>query len=864
MGMVLSEGEIGSFQECVRRDLLTYVSYPSFKGATRCFAYPQFLVEDEMLTLLEDSAFPDNGCLPMVTSRTTPHELLDMFGNVVVMRVNDEHPGRNRNYPESEASRFNSIIDPYFAKGASSVEFMPLSRHSLSGSLVQVLDIQEIVDLTHAQAQPVHVRSVASLPQTKLVVVSQGKLGARKYYGPFEATCVEGAAVQLQASNSYDLRIGVFDESEFDFSIDLVDDLGNMVAQYISAEELDAHVAASDNIFDWITDKDLLDALGRISRSGETPLTKGQMRALKSEIASCLDEDAKIALTPERRERMLGLLGTYESWSTLPESVRDSAIENADPQQLAEYVLSNEHFRSFYDKVLESDQVRQRVEKEKAQYAAEAVEAQAAAKQAQESLSHVQDELKRFDDELDLRRKRFEEEMSSHVKIAQEERDKLVEEVHALKEQKDSLERGKESVRRQIDELVSSFSDEEVLMGRVLENAALKQVVSTVGGMSGSEHVGDGGECLYAAPCVEPLLSEEDGSDAGALLSKLDDLIGASYGRDIAKNDLANVLICLTQGYITTLAGLPGTGKTSLVNILAEVLGLKNVASKRFVEVPVEKGWTSYKDFIGYYNPFSKSLEKSNPVAFDALSLLDSECEQGVADSDAAPYLFLLDEANLSSIEHYWSPFLRACDSFRGGSFELSLGGNHSFKVPSYLRFIATVNFDHTTEELSPRFLDRSWVVTLDPQALDLDDLGDPLAPFNYKDASVYSYQALQAAFGPRSNALLSVELEAKLKEVVELCARHRYPVSPRSQKMMLSYACTAASVMDCSSAQTQYAPVDYAIAQKALPVLSGTEERLGALLEELSLVSNLPLTKARVDHMLEAGEDSGYYQYFA
>lgn len=102
MSMVLSEGEIGTFQECVRRDLLTYVSYPSFKGATRCFAYPQFLVDDETLTLLEDSAFPDNGCLPMVTSRTTPHELLDMFGNVVVMRVNDEHPGRNRNYPESE------------------------------------------------------------------------------------------------------------------------------------------------------------------------------------------------------------------------------------------------------------------------------------------------------------------------------------------------------------------------------------------------------------------------------------------------------------------------------------------------------------------------------------------------------------------------------------------------------------------------------------------------------------------------------------------------------------------------------------------------------------------------------------------
>lgn len=678
MGMVLTEGEISTFQECVRRDLLTYVSYPSFKGATRCFAYPQFLVEDETLTLLEDSAFPDNGCLPMVTSRTTPHELLDMFGNVVVMRVNDEHPGRNRNYPESEASRFNSIIDPYFAKGASSVEFMPLSRHPLSGSLVQVLNIQEIVDLTHAQAQPVHVRSVASLPQTKLVVVSQGKLGARKYYGPFEATCVEGATVQLQASNSYDLRIGVFDESEFDFSIDLVDDLGNMIAQYISAEELDAHVAASDNIFDWITDKDLLDALGRISRSGETPLTKGQMRALKSEIASCLDEDAKIALTPERRERMLGLLGTYESWSTLPESVRDSAIENADPQQLAEYVLSNEHFRAFYDKALESDQVRQRVEMEKAQYVAEVAEASASAQQARESLAAVKDELKRFDGELDERRKRFEEEMASHVKTVQEERNALLGEVRSLEEQKSRLEQGKESVQRQIDGLLDGFRNDETLIGKVLENAALKQVVSSVGGVSNGEFIAENSQPTDFAPALLKPINGSS-SDPKVLLDSLVQRIDECYGRDMDKNDVANVLICLTQSYITTFAGLPGTGKTSLVNILAEILGLKNNGAKRFVEVPVEKGWTSYKDFIGYYNPFSKTLEKSNPAAFDALALLSNECEQGLSESEVAPFLFLLDEANLSSIEHYWSPFLRVCDSFHSGPFELSLGGaNHS------------------------------------------------------------------------------------------------------------------------------------------------------------------------------------------
>lgn len=453
--------------------------------------------------------------------------------------------------------------------------------------------------------------------------------------------------------------------------------------------------------------------------------------------------------------------------------------------------------------------------------------------------------------------------MASHVKAVQEERNALLGEVRLLEEQKSSLEQGRESVRRQIDGLLAGFLDDETLIGKVLENAALKQVVSSVDGTFGGESIV---EKSQPAPFAPALLKPVNGnsSDPKVLLDGLVRQIDECYGRDMAKNDVANVLICLTQSYITTFAGLPGTGKTSLVNILAEILGLKNSEAKRFVEVPVEKGWTSYKDFIGYYNPFSKTLEKSNPAAFDALTLLSNECEQGLSESEVAPFLFLLDEANLSSIEHYWSPFLRVCDSFRSGPFELSLGGSQSFKVPSYLRFIATVNFDHTTEELSPRFLDRSWVVTLDPQALDFEDLDEPLVSFDPYTTDMYSYQALKRAFGAQSDVLLGVELDAKMKEVIELCARHRYPVSPRSQKMMLSYARTASRVMDCSSAQSQYAPIDYAIAQKVLPVLSGTEERLGGLLEDLSMVTNLPLTKARVDHMLEAGEDSGYYQYFA
>lgn len=864
MSIALAEGEVGNFQECVHRDLLTYVSYPAFKGASRRFAYPQFLVEGEQFTLLEKSAFPDNGCLPMVVSRITPHEMKEMFGSLVVMTVNDEHPGLNRNYPEHEQSRYNSIIDPYFAKGASSVEFTPLAKHPLSGLLVQVLEIQEAVDLSHALDQPVHGCAASELPQTKLAMVAQGVGEQRRYYGPFETTAVEGNGIQLHASTAWNLSIGVFEEADFDFSVDIVNDSGALVAQFVSAEELESLFATSSNVIDWISDGELLDALGRVSRTGEASFTKAQMRALKSGVAECADEQAKLTLTPERRERMLGLLSNYESWTSLPNAVKDSVIEHADAAQLAEYVLSNDHFRAFYDKVLENDLVRERVEEEKARYAAEAVEAKTSAEQAQKELRQVKEELEHFDSELGQRRAAFEREMASQVQKARDERNSLAEEVEKLQQQKQHLEQDNVMVQRKIEEAVASFSNDEVLTGKILENSVLQQVVSGVNsGPSCSVQAAKGGNLSERVAGRYPI-SEDDGSDAAALLDTVTSRINECFGRDMGKNDVANVLICLAQGYITTFAGLPGTGKTSLVNILAEVLGLKNAAAQRFVEVPVEKGWTSYKDFIGYYNPFSKSLEKSNASVFDALSLLSAESAAQLAPGEVAPYLVLLDEANLSSVEHYWSPFLRACDSFRKGPFELSLGGNHAFAVPTYLRFVATVNFDHTTEELSPRFLDRSWVVTLDPQTFEPEDTESALQPFDAAAADAYSYQAIQAAFGAKGSSMLSVELKAKLKEVLDLCARHRYPVSPRSQKMMLEYAYTASGLMDCSSAQMQYAPVDYAISQKVLPVLSGTEERLGGLLQDLSAVGGLPLTKARVEHMLEAGEDSGYFQYFA
>lgn len=128
----------------------------------------------------------------------------------------------------------------------------------------------------------------------------------------------------------------------------------------------------------------------------------------------------------------------------------------------------------------------------------------------------------------------------------------------------------------------------------------------------------------------------------------------AQTGRSLTKDDAYNYLISIVQNYITVFAGEPGTGKTSLCQLLAKALGLFET---RFAEILVERGWTSSKDLIGYYNPLTKEIEKAQPAFSDCMRQLNVENTHNLVE---APYFVLLDEANLSPIEFYWSHFIPA------------------------------------------------------------------------------------------------------------------------------------------------------------------------------------------------------------
>lgn len=332
----------------------------------------------------------------------------------------------------------------------------------------------------------------------------------------------------------------------------------------------------------------------------------------------------------------------------------------------------------------------------------------------------------------------------------------------------------------------------------------------------------------------------------------------AAHNRFYTVSEVANYLVCLTQGFMTTFAGNPGSGKTSLCNLLAKSLGLvAEHDGTHFVDVPVSRGWTSAKDFIGYYNPLAKQMVRSNAAVYKALELSEQE-DSG----EVPPMVILLDEANLSPLEHYWSSFLKNSDFSSSSARSFSLGGDKVWKINPHLRFLATVNHDHTTEELSPRFLDRSWVILLEGQSSELD-ARDINIPDISGDWAAVPYAKLEEAFGVAAHSKLPMKPEVLQlwKAIRAAMQESQMPVMPRNINMVENYVKTASLYMSDT-----FAPLDYAMAQKILPTLSGSGERMKDCLTQLHRLCDgkLPRTASLLARMLEAGKHNmEMYQFF-
>jgi hypothetical protein len=330
-------------------------------------------------------------------------------------------------------------------------------------------------------------------------------------------------------------------------------------------------------------------------------------------------------------------------------------------------------------------------------------------------------------------------------------------------------------------------------------------------------------------------------------------------GRDFEAWQVANLLISTQQSFITFLAGLPGVGKTSLARLIAESQQLES----RLQEVSVARGWTSQKDLIGFYNPLSNRFQSSNTGLYTFIEALSVETKK---DEQAMAYV-LLDEANLSPIEHYWSTFMAMADG--EGERVLRLG-QELLSVPTALRFLATINYDGTTEPLSPRVVDRAPVLVMESSNTTFEEMDSTDEKMITLPLSAVEMNKL---FGLVKNTPAFQDDEKEIFNKVRDILSHPnldegrpLSVSLRKEIVIRQYCAQAGALMR-SFGCDDFKALDLAILQHVLPQVRGSGQKFAKRLTKLKQTcddSGLKGSANYLERMLAYGETELHsYDFF-
>lgn len=315
-------------------------------------------------------------------------------------------------------------------------------------------------------------------------------------------------------------------------------------------------------------------------------------------------------------------------------------------------------------------------------------------------------------------------------------------------------------------------------------------------------------------------------------------------GRNISFNDVANLIITTNQSFLTILAGAPGIGKTSLVERLSKSFGLSEKFG--YLEISCAKGWTSSKDLIGFYNPLSKKFQSSKTKLKEAL-----ENSQAYPQS---PYIVLLDEANLSPMEHYWSDFIKLADLEYGRKINIS--DTETIKFGNGFRFLATINHDHTTEMLSNRLLDRATIIQIEkPNKL------EEIVPNFETPSEILDFQSVKDLFKETSKwKAEETTITQKLNSIIDKLEVCGLTISPRKLSAVKNYLRVATGLLEGED----YTALDYAVAQQLLPIINlrgDYEVDLNKVYNEF-LGVGMEKSKRLLDKIIKKGKEFKHFKY--
>ena len=736
-------------------------------------------------------------------------------------------------------------------------------RYKASGREAKSLNKYEYFHIVEKQFDPTNLTVNMGVKPVRCIFIHDR--GEKCIYGPFESQDID------QESYPYKIRIKPLESRQYfnapqycilkisddKFPIIPIRDNELLVTDLSTIQE---QILEPDYV-DCITDEQLIVWGNNEIERHDDPLKKDILKSFIPAIQK-INEVEKF-YSKNRIQRLYTLASKTEAWLAQRSIFINEFLKtDSGTTELNTFFQNNKEF--YLDLALQKDETSQKYLSHLENLEMEIGERQQEKKQLDDELSRKKDEIKKRQEEniqgqiseiegklteLQNEHSLKENELNSLIT-----RLHLVEKIDKLHIEHEVKEREKEKLDLKVADLIIEKQNLDQLNAQSRQQYQQKLIdVKSVLSVVNLHHDDEptAGDTRLTSPmnkAVSPVTISDLVSEIHLKLK--------NNGRDLSYEMVANCLVTVHQNFLTIFAGLPGVGKTSLAIKLAQAIGLKS--NSRFLDIKTARGWTSKRDILGFYNPLNQRYQEAATGLYRALR----NCQRENQTSEEFPFWVLLDEANLSPIEHYWSDFLSLCDRDINRSINTGEAGEKAdLPICNSVRFLGTVNYDSTTEPISPRMIDRVPVIYLEPseQLIDFDQ-----SEKNLTDDSIYSYQNLDSLLIAEKLELTNAEqriFESLRKSLHSAIRGATITISIRKQQQIISYCATARSLM---KEKYDLCALDYAIAQFILPLINGNGSSYRELLQKFQKeIEPLDHTKRLLNRIVEIGEQNHHFYSF-